>query len=290
VFVPDKARLVFPVPDDKSAVMLRCTGALIGLLLPCAGFAQAPAALRATYDTFAAGMHVADVDARFSFGPRAYEMNLGYQTSGVAGWLFAGHQSDKVAGVWLGRHAVPTHFLGLGFWRGMNRTTEIDYQQGKPLVRQLVPPNADERETVPEPLRANAIDTLSALAELIHTVAQTGRCETTVHTFDGRRAVEIEAHTIGEQILEPAGKSSFAGKALRCDFAGRMLAGFKFGDNRERDSKPMHGSAWLAPVVAGGPALPVRMTFETRWFGDATMYLTSIGPDPDLKIAKSELK
>jgi hypothetical protein len=24
--------------------------------------------------------------------------------------------------------------------------------------------------------------------------------------------------------------------------------------------------------------LPVRMAFETRWFGDAIMYLTGVGP------------
>lgn len=266
--------------------MFRCTASLLGLLLPCAAFAQAPLALHATYDTFAAGMHVADLETGFNFGPRTYEINLAYHTTGLVSLLFRGHQSDQIAGVWLGQHAVPAHFLGLGVWRGVDRTTEIDYQQRKPIVRQLVPLNTEEREPVPEQLQANTIDTLSALAELIHTVAETGRCEATVHTFDGRRAVEIEAHTVGEQILEPAGRSSFAGKALRCDFTGRMLAGFKFGDNRDRDSKPMHGSAWLARVATEAPALPVRMTFETRWFGDATMYLTSIAPDPDFRVAK----
>jgi hypothetical protein len=48
----------------------------------------------------------------------------------------------------------------------------------------------------------------------------------------------------------------------------------------------MHGSAWLAPVVAGGLRLPVRMAFETRWFGEATMYLTDIGPGADVKVAR----
>jgi hypothetical protein len=86
---------------------------------------------------------------------------------------------------------------------------------------------------------------------LIHVVATTGRCEANVRTYDGRRAVEIEAHTVGEEMLETNSRSSFAGKTLRCDFSGRMLSGFKFGDDRQRDSKPMHGSAWLAPVVAG---------------------------------------
>jgi hypothetical protein len=265
--------------------MLQRAMGLIGLLLPCAASAQP--ALHATYDTFAAGLHVADVEAGFSIGPRAYDMNLAYHTAGVAGFLFRGHQSDEVSGVWHGHQAVPSHFRGLGLWRGVDRVTDIEYLQGRPVVRQLVPPNTDEREPVSQPLQLNTIDSLSALVELIHTVAETGRCETTARTFDGRRAVEIEAHTVGEQILEPTGRSNFAGKALRCDFAGRMTAGFKFGDDRERDSKPMHGSAWLARVVDGGPAVPVRMTFETRWFGDATMYLTSVAPDPNFKVATS---
>ncbi|MEA2776793.1 MAG: hypothetical protein QOF90_2199 [Acetobacteraceae bacterium] len=266
--------------------MLRCAAGLLGLVLPCAGFAQAPLPLHVTYDTFAAGVHVADVQTGFNFGSRTYEMKIDFQTTDFISFFLRGHQSYEVTGVWHGSQAVPAHFIGTGVWRGVDRTTEIDYQQRKPVVRLLVPPNADERELVSEQLQANAIDTLSALAELIHRVAETGRCETTARTFDGRRAIELEARTIGEQILEPTSRSSFAGKALRCDFAGRMLAGFKFGDNRDRDSKPMHGSAWLARVIGDGPALPVRMTFETRWFGDATMYLTSIGPDPDFKVAR----
>jgi hypothetical protein len=98
-----------------------------------------------------------------------------------------------------------------------------------------------------------------------------------VHTYDGRRATEVEAHSVGEETLDSTKRSIFAGRALRCDFAGRMLAGFKF-DDRPSDLKPLHGSAWLAPVVPGAPPLPVRMRFETRWFGDATMYLVHAEP------------
>lgn len=261
--------------------MRRCGAGLIGLLLPCAAFAQArsePPAMQIRYATYAAGLRVAEVESGFQFGPFSYQMTLGYHTTGLVGFLFRGHQLDQVDGAWQGRRAEPSLFVGKGEWRGMNRLAEIEYRQGSPVIRALVPPNIDEREPVPEALQAGSIDTLSALAELIHVVAQTGRCETAVRTYDGRRAVEIEAHTVGEEWLEATGRSSFAGKALRCDFSGRMLSGFKFGDDRERDGRPMHGSAWLAPVVAGGSPLPVRMAFETRWFGDAVMYLTGVGP------------
>jgi hypothetical protein len=100
--------------------------------------------------------------------------------------------------------------------------------------------------------------------------------------------MEIEAHTAGEEQLAPSSRSVFQGNALRCDFSGRMLAGFKFDGDRVRDGKTMHGSAWLAAAVPGGPLLPVRMAFETRWFGDAVMYLTEIGQGSGMRTARGD--
>jgi hypothetical protein len=268
--------------------MLRSGISSLAFLLPCAAFAQAPIAAHVKYDTYAAGLQAAEVEAGFSFSPSSYQMSLSFHTVGMVGFLFGGHQLDVVNGSWHGRKAVPTRFAGQGRWRDQDRLVEIDYQRGRPIVRKLVPPDTAERETVPDDLQADTIDTLSALVQLIRVVADTGRCEMAVRSFDGRRTVEIEAHTVGEQTLASSNRSSFAGKALRCDFAGRLLAGFKFGDNRERVARPMHGSAWLAPVIDGGPPLPVRLAFETRWFGDATMYLTAVGPGSDVKVVPAD--
>jgi hypothetical protein len=195
----------------------------------------------------------------------------------MVGFVFRGQQFATVSGAWNGAQPLPSEYYGLGHWRGEERVVRIDYDNGRPIVRELVPTNDEEREDVPESLRLNTIDTASALVQLVHVVGTTGRCETAARTFDGRRAVEIQVMTAGEQVLEPAKDSIFAGKALRCDFTGHMISGFKLGGDREKDARPMHGSIWLAPVVPGGPAVAVRMAFETRWFGDATMYLTSAG-------------
>jgi hypothetical protein len=37
------------------------------------------------------------------------------------------------------------------------------------------------------------------------------------------------------------------------------------------------GTAWFASLVPGGPKIPVRIAFHTRWFGEATMYLANHG-------------
>jgi hypothetical protein len=239
-----------------------------------------------TYNVYAAGLHVAEVDTRFATGPRTYQMDLEYHTTGLTGFFYRGHQVNAVSGLWRDTRAVPASFDGTGVWRGEERVARIEYDDGRPIVRALTPPNEAEREPVPAALQAHSIDSLSALMELIRTVAQTGRCELTVLTYDGRRATEIEARSAGDEILPYSPRSTFQGQAQRCDFAGKMLAGFKFGD-KPSDFRPLHGSAWLAHLTPNGPLIPVRMTFETRWFGDATMFLTSAATDDRDSVARN---
>lgn len=282
---------MFVDPRHNIGCMLRRGVGFLLLFLPAAAaFAQGQGSvsLHAQYETYAAGVRVADVQSGFSFGPSSYQISLSYRTTGIVGFFFKGHQLDAVNGSWNKLRPVPSRFLGQGAWKDQDRVAEIEYRQGNPIIRQLIPLNTAEREPVPESLQANSIDTLSALAGLIRTVDSTGRCDTAVRTFDGRRAVEIEAHTVGDEMLPPTSRSVFEGKALRCDFSGRMLAGFKFDDDRGRDAKPMRGSAWMASVVPGGPLLPVRMAFETRWFGDAIMYLTGIGQGAEPGIVRGK--
>lgn len=232
--------------------------------------------IRASYDTYATGMQVAQVEAGFGIGPWSYQVRLAYHTTGLVGFFYSGHQFSEADGSWDSRGPAPRAFSGMGVWHGQDRAIQIDYQGGRPVIRSLVPPNDNEREPVPESLQTNSIDSLSALVELIRRVGETGRCEAKVRTYDGRRASDITATTVGEEVLQPTSRSSYSGPALRCDFVGQMVAGFMHKDNSAADRKPLRGSAWLAKVVPDGPPVPVRMEFETRWFGEATMYLTSI--------------
>lgn len=240
-------------------------------------FAADDASVHASYDTYAVGLHVANVQAGFGLGPWSYQVQLYYRTTGLVGVFYQGHQINTVYGAWQDDSPAPVEFFGDGFWRGLHRVTLIAYQQGQPLVRSLEPPNEAERQPVPSDLQANTIDTLSALAELMRHVAANGRCETTVRTYDGRRVTEVGARTVGMETLEPSGRSTFSGPALRCDFEGRMLAGFLLGDSDETHRRPLHGTAWMATAIPGMPPVPVRMVFETRWFGNATMYMTDVG-------------
>ncbi|MBN9562358.1 MAG: DUF3108 domain-containing protein [Alphaproteobacteria bacterium] len=261
--------------------MRACLPLLVGgLLFPLAASAQPAPEQRAGYEIYAAGVPVAVLKTGFALGPSDYRIDLSFHTTGLVGWLYGGRQQSNVEGEWRGDRPAPRRFAGEGMWGGRARQTLIDYIAGQPLVRSLLPPNDEEREPVPAALQANSMDALSAIAMLIRRVARTNRCEGQATTFDGRRAMDLVARTVGEEVLPPSTRSVFTGRALRCDFEGRLLAGFLRDADQPELRRPRHGSAWLAQITPGVPPIPVRIEFETRWFGIATMYLTEAGSGP----------
>jgi Protein of unknown function (DUF3108) len=259
----------------KIAAMRGVIATLLGMfaLAPSAAPAQV-AQLQLAYNIYAGGIEVMQMSASFGLGPWNYQIDLDYHTTGLVGLLYRGQQSNSVRGVWEDGQAAPLKVFGDGVWRGQRYRTLIDYVHGLPQIKDLRPSQGTEREPVPPERQRNTVDTLSALVQLIRKVDRSGSCETVVHTYDGRRLLEIVAHTGGLETLEPTGRSIFSGPALRCDFEGRVLAGFLLGRDDTEHRTPLHGSTWLAQIRPGAPLLPVRIGFQTRWFGRATMYLT----------------
>jgi len=251
--------------------------AVLGCATPAAAD-PAPAAYNLHYEAQSLGLTVMQMDVSVRIFPRTYDVTLSYHSTGLAGFLYPGRQSDRVSGVWEGDRAAPQRYVGSGEWRGHQRRIDIAYRGGQPEILELSPPNTDERERVPASLQGGTEDTLSALAQLLRHVELSDSCNTSARVFDGRRLSEIDATTVGLQSLGRGAGAVFAGTALRCDFVGRMLAGFWLDRPHTTPGRPRRGSAWFAPLQPGGPSVPVRMSFQTDWFGDVTMVLTAATP------------
>ena len=258
------------------AIMHRIAATILGAALLTSTAASAQVAqVQLSYDTYAAGIEVMQMRAFFGLGPWNYHIDLDYHTTGLVGVFYSGRQTNTVRGAWQDGQAMPLEFFGEGVWRGHARRTLIGYDHGLPQIKELQPPQESEREAVPSELQLHTMDTLSALAQLMRRVEHDHACETEVHTYDGRRVLDVVARTGGPETLDPTSRSTFSGPTLRCDFEGRELAGFLTGEDDAEHRRPLHGSAWLAPLLPDAPPLPVRIAFQTRWFGWATMYLTS---------------
>ncbi len=235
-----------------------------------------PETLDFTFATYAAGLNVVNFTGHLSADAREYRLELAYRTSGLFGAMIHSDMDTRVNGIWTDNSVEPLQFYSWGDIRGRARRTLINYADGVPDVRDLQPPNEEEREPVPVAEQRNTVDTLSAIALLMRHVADTGRCEGNVQTFDGRRLARISVVTAGEETLTRSHGSDFSGPALRCDFTGQQLAGFRRDDDPKEVRQPHHGSAWFAHEVPGAMPVPVRISFRTQWFGDAVAYLTKV--------------
>ncbi len=236
----------------------------------------APAgAYNVEYTGYAHGLTVLKLAGRIAMSASGYTAHVTFHTAGMAAWVVRSDNDSQVNGTFQGSQAVPALFEGTGNLRGSRRVTRIAYQDGNPVIQALAPPVEHERSAVPAAQTQHTIDTLSAVAMLIHTVAQTGQCDGSVTTFDGRRLATQSVHTTGQEMLPQTDRSIFQGQALRCDFDGRQLGGFVNNENEDSLRKPRHGTAWLAAVLPGVPPVPVRVAFDNKLLGAVTLYLTA---------------
>lgn len=247
------------------------------LLLSCLMLPAAEAGaqtMRASYSlTMLGGMTIAEMDAVLSLEPEGYRIETRTRPRGMARLFAPGEQTSLVDGRWGRAGPEPRHYMTQGAGRSGPRYTELAYTGGIPTLVRIEPGGREEREPVPPELTAGTLDALSVLAKLTRQVAETGACDGQAAIYDGRRRSDAVSRTIGWYILPPNRREEWSGRALLCGFESRMIAGFKRDDDREAAARPFEGRAWIAPAEAGRPPLPVRVEFETRWFGTVTAQL-----------------
>lgn len=260
--------------------MKLATPALLLPLLAMPAAAAPTGSFSVDYDGLSHGLLALKMSGALTLTAGGYAGRLTYHTAGMIGWMVRNEDASQVHGSFAGDAVRPAAFDSVGNLRGTARTTRLTYAADKPAVLERTPPVEQERAPVPDADTAHTIDTLSAIALLIHKVATTGRCDGSAMLYDGRRLTALTARTVGDETVQGIARAKWSGQALRCDFEGNQIAGFKKGESEAAQRRTRHGTAWLAQAVPGGPPVPVRVTFENPTLGLVTLYMTAVSGAP----------
>jgi Protein of unknown function (DUF3108) len=258
--------------------MIRIGPLLALLCLACLIAPVGASGAQLNYTLYVLGVPLADAAFTLNLTPAGYGMAMRFYTTGLADLVASDRLDEHVSGRFEKDGLVPMEYVAVSRLRGQDRVVNMIWRDGTPTPTTVIPPNAAEREDVPEAPRVHAIDPLSSIVLLLHQVSRTGRCDASARAFDGRRLEVFQVRTAGEEELAPSGRSNFRGRALRCDYTDRTLAGFRLGSGRDDDARERRGTIWLSGIFESGPRLPVRATIETRLLGDAVLYLTNAAP------------
>lgn len=245
------------------------------------GAGAPPKSVRLNYLLYGHGFHVLDVVVDLNLTPAGYSVRLNDHTTGFLGFMLHTDVTSTVTGRFkAGQPGVqPIHFESSGYSRGAQRDTVLDYVDGNPKV-QILTPIEPKRDPVRIADARGSIDTLSAMADMVHQIQQTGHCDGKATVFDGLRLSTVSSHTVGQQTVPPDSRSPYGGTALRCDFESLETGGFLHNEEEAKMRRVQHGTAWVSMVVPGAPALPVRIMFENPKLGMATMFLAKVEENP----------
>jgi hypothetical protein len=251
-------------------LLLTCVAGPIG-----AGSAQA---VQLSFSLYALSVPVAESSMEFALEPAGYSMGLQYRTTGLATIVASGALKQSSKGIWEHDQPFPSEFRSYVRLHGKDRTVNLAYRNANPFITEADPTNESEREIVPPARLEHTFDPLSAMVDMLHVAQQTGKCDISHNTYDGRRLESFVARTVDYEDIPQSSRSIFSGRALRCDYTSTPLAGIRIGDGHEEDARVRTGTIWLAPLTSGGPRLPVQGLIDIRILGSATMYLTKVVP------------
>jgi hypothetical protein len=247
-------------------------GALIAGALACAAPSAASAReLRLRYDvTVLGGVTLGEIEVTSLLDRQGYRIEIRTRPYRAAQLVGAAEQSGKVEGRWGRSGPEPRLYQANGSWRGRTYVSELHYPRGVPTVRRQEPSNED-REAVPPELIRGAVDSLSGLAGMLKKVAESESCDGSTAIYDGRRrSVAVMTSSARVQVAD---QGPLNGRALRCGFTVRTIAGFRHDDDREAAMRPLKGSVLIALREAGAFPVPLRFEVETRWFGTVAVQL-----------------
>ena len=258
----------------------RCFAAAGAILLLAGGAtrAEAPSALELEYKAYIGGLHAVSFQARVGLGDADYRAQVRLHSDGMLAKLVDFSLEAKAAGLAGNGGLRPRRFQVASQWReSTGRLVEIDYAKGgAPALRVEPPADEDDRDEVPEALRWDTLDPISATLELVQQLARSGRCEGEVAVFDGRRRYNVITQHLGETVLKASKVAPYGGPAIRCGVSFERIAGFWRQPRREQSGEP-NVEVFLAPMTAWTPPVPVRIHAKNA-LGAVRVHLVAAGP------------
>lgn len=198
-------------------------------------------------------LRILEVTTTARLDEAGYVASSEMRTVGLAGVLFPWTAGATTTGARGAAGLRPIAHRARGEYRGAARTVEIDYAaDGGVRATIAPPPEADDREPVPEAERLATIDPLTATLAAV----QVG-CRGTLRIFDGRRRYDLALSDQGEGEL-PEPTPAYRGRARHCRARVVPRAGF-WRTTARHDERPAQIDLWVAQPLPELMPVPVYM-------------------------------
>jgi hypothetical protein len=225
------------------------------------------------YEVLYGPLQVMALQSTAKLNPSGYEASTKVRTVGLAGMLFPWTAGASTVGRRDQDALMPVQHRARGEYRGSERSVALDYEPGGE-VRAVIapPPEADDRDPVPEAERQATIDPLTATLSAVEM-----GCRGTLRVFDGRRRYDLSLADQGETDL-PASTPVYSGRAQHCQARVTPRTGF-WHSTEQHDERPAQLDVWIAVPKPDLMRVPVYMQLSGAR-GTLGFRLSAVDPLP----------
>ena len=194
---------------------------------------------------YLSGFKVGIASGKFTKNNDKILLEIKAETVGITKLLFPWEQTIIVEALLLQKEIKPI-FYRIDDLREKTKKghMELTFKNDLAVVTSAMPSIISDtrRKPVPKELIKNILDPASAIIAIGYMSGIANKCDHKIKVFDGRRRFNLLTEDMGIEELTPSVFTDSSGKALKCKFFIKKIAGYS---DKELKKHPKSGYIWL---------------------------------------------
>jgi hypothetical protein len=233
-----------------------------------------------SYVGYLAGAPVLNLNANITVpdgtkpGDGAYTIAADIATIGNLAVLYPYTQSLQATGALKGGKARPANYQSTMRVWSRQEFVALTYAANGTVGIRAVPLTRQAQLAQQQGYAKGTIDPASLVVAVATLFSNAGSCQGQYQLFDGARRYDLVLAQGGYADLDAMPNSFYAGSATECSATPQLVAGFQ-QSALNANLYPQSAKLWMAPAIAGFPAVPVRILAQSA-FGEMTLELVKV--------------
>ena len=246
------------------AMWCACVFMVGGLFFPFdAVVAETTMELR--YEVQWGNVNIGEAEASWTFTQNRFEIVGKSKTVGISDKLRKYRGSSKAEGQI--HHDVyrSVRIDTNGIYKGTERNANVIWNADDSQISTIRSPALDLKKVFPlrDEVVQGSIGPYTAMLRALHTIKQTGSCNSSYKIYDGLRTAEVTLHELGDELLTADRLSAYSGVVVKCGLTSKPTGGHWLKSRWNEKKRKIDDTIIFVAEIEPSLFLPVRIEIKT---------------------------
>ncbi|WP_190275474.1 DUF3108 domain-containing protein [Candidatus Puniceispirillum marinum] len=260
---------ILNVPILKvGSIRFACLFVVAGLLAPFGAFATGTQ-IDLRHEVQWGNVNVGEVETSWLFDQTTFEMVGKSRTVGISEKLrkYRGNSTAK-GHIHDNRH-MPVQIDINGIYKGMERNATAIWNPKNGRIRTVRTPSLNLKKVHPldDKVIQGSIDPYTAMLRALHTIKQTGSCNSSHNIYDGLRTAELTLHDLEDDLrpnfLTADRPDAYDGAVIACGLTSKPTGGHQLKSRWNKKKRNIDDTIIFIAEIEPDIFLPVRIEIKT---------------------------